>query len=65
MMRNKADKLTCPKCGSRKIAAVRYGKQAMTPALEAAIERGEIVLGGCGQQERPGWYCHQCQWRWN
>ena len=35
----------CPRCGSTKLAQILYGR----PTAEAmeAVERGEVVLGGC------------------
>lgn len=54
----------CPRCGSTQVAAIRYGKQAMTPELQLAIERGALVLGGCAQRDKPARHCNQCGHRW-
>lgn len=54
----------CPQCGGSNVASIRYGKQAMTPALEQVIARGEVVLGGCAREDRPNRHCNQCRHRW-
>ena len=60
------DGITCPKCGSDKIAEVIYGMPAFDEELEAKINAGEIVLHGCGITN--GWpphpyECRECRFR--
>ncbi|MBI5486441.1 MAG: hypothetical protein HY905_03825 [Deltaproteobacteria bacterium] len=40
--------------------------QSMQPLLDA-VQRGEVVLGGCcgdAKGNRPPWYCKACKSRW-
>lgn len=51
----------CPACGSRLVASILYGMRGYTPDLEADLEAGRIVLGGCCiTADDPKWQCTQC-----
>ena len=41
------DGIKCPKCGSKKVAAVLYGMPAYNDELQAKLDAGEVVLNGC------------------
>jgi hypothetical protein len=53
----------CPLCGSSKFVGILYGRP--TSAGMDAVERGELILGGCiimpGQ---PDWKCTTCGHEW-
>ena len=60
-MRIKRKPSICPNCGLKKIAKIFYGLPAYTPELEAGLERGEIILGGCCiSGDDPTWECSSC-----
>jgi hypothetical protein len=53
----------CPNCGSSKFREIRYGR-ATAETLDA-VDRGEIVLGGCLiMPDQPDWECASCEYRW-
>lgn len=52
----------CPACGSAQVAEIIYGLPAFSPDLEAALESGHAVLGGCCVTgDDPKWRCLECQ----
>lgn len=52
----------CPSCGSGRIATILYGLPAFSPELEADLDAGRIVLGGCCvTDDDPAWQCLDCQ----
>jgi ribosomal protein L37AE/L43A len=56
--------LLCPSCGDREPQRIAYGYPY--PEMWAAVERGEIVLGGCEiSVTSPNWYCRRCGDRWS
>ncbi len=58
-MENK--KPTCPKCNSKEVIPIIYGKPAKE--LIERAERGEVKLGGCvrGQMSH---FCKDCRHSW-
>jgi hypothetical protein len=51
----------CPKCGSARIATIRYGLPAFSEELEAKMKAGRITLGGCCiTEDDPVWQCADC-----
>jgi len=58
-------KKTCPSCNGKNIAKILWGLPADMDALEEALERKEIVLGGCNVTSHdPKWECTDCYHRW-
>ncbi|MFT5203460.1 MAG: hypothetical protein ACI9C1_002860 [Candidatus Aldehydirespiratoraceae bacterium] len=52
----------CPTCQRATIVPIAYGYPG--PEMWAAVDRGEIVLGGCVvTPENPSWECTACQQR--
>lgn len=49
----------CPDCSSRTACPIVYGEPPLS--LQGAVERGEIILGGCvlGDTD-PAWSCTEC-----
>jgi predicted RNA-binding Zn-ribbon protein involved in translation (DUF1610 family) len=54
----------CPECGSAKVADIIYGfPDVPTPEFREALDKGEIVLGGCVLDPDGGnarWRCVEC-----
>jgi hypothetical protein len=53
----------CPSCESEEVAKITHGY----PGLEMleALDRGEIVLGGCCvTEDDPEWHCKDCEYEW-
>lgn len=59
--------MQCPNCGKEDIIPITYGTPPLTGArLKQAIERQEIVLGGCYLcGDAPGYVCRSCQHRFD
>ena len=50
----------CPKCGG-KVARIFYGMPAFTEKLQADLDAGRVILGGCCLDDRgPTWQCTKC-----
>ncbi|MCQ2348423.1 MAG: hypothetical protein MJZ65_04460 [Paludibacteraceae bacterium] len=50
----------CPKCGG-KVARIFYGLPAYTEKLQADLDAGRVILGGCCRTEHdPTWQCTKC-----
>jgi hypothetical protein len=50
----------CPKCQSKKIVPIQYGKPTMATLDKS--EAGKLVLGGCCvNEESAKWYCLDCE----
>jgi hypothetical protein len=57
--------IECPWCGEVRGARVSFGFPAWNAELEAAMARGEVVLGGCIiDVASPGWRCGACRRSW-
>lgn len=51
----------CPKCGG-KVARIFYGMPAFTEKLQADLDAGRVILGGCCKTEHdPTWQCTKCE----
>lgn len=51
----------CPHCGG-KVASVLYGMPIYSEKLQADLDAGRIVLGGCEIcEENHQWECTQCE----
>ncbi len=49
----------CPSCGERRLVPIAYGYPG--PQMWEAVDRGEIVLGGCIiEPDNPQWRCLSC-----
>lgn len=60
-----SEQLKCPKCGSAKVAAIKYGLPAFDEELERELEAGRVVLGGCViTGDDPEWQCNECEHQW-
>ena len=58
-------KQTRPSCNGKNIAKIFWGLPEDTRSLEDALEKKEIVLGGCCvSQNDPKWECTDCYHRW-
>jgi hypothetical protein len=54
------DRPRCPSCGHAEVIPIAYGLPG--PEMQAAVERGEIALGGCiVSPENPNWRCTECE----
>lgn len=52
----------CPKCGSERIARILLGMPIFSEQLDADIQAGRIVLGGCEMNgDDPAWQCKECE----
>ncbi len=59
------NKRKCPNCQSTNHAEILWGLPAYMKSIEDALERKEIVLGGCCVTNHdPKWECNECQNRW-
>jgi hypothetical protein len=57
--------LNCPNCGKSSIAEIFWGYPANMESMEEALEKKEIVLGGCIVTDNdPKWECNDCSNRW-
>ena len=57
--------IECPWCGEVRGARISFGFPAWDADLEAAMARGEVVLGGCViDVASPGWQCGACSRSW-
>lgn len=55
----------CPNCDSENIAMILWGLPIGTPDLDKALEKHEVVLGGCCVSNNdPKWECNDCSFRW-
>jgi hypothetical protein len=58
-------KLKCPKCDSSSVAEILWGYYTDVNSLEDALEKKEIVLGGCCVTDNdPKWECNECSHQW-
>ena len=57
--------MKCPECNKTWIAEILWGYPADMKSLEEALEKKEIVLGGClVTNHDPRWACNNCHHRW-
>jgi len=56
---------TCPECKSKNVALIFWGYPGNTELYLKAIERKEIVNGGCIVTDHdPRWECNECNHTW-
>ena len=52
----------CPKCVSVRIARYLYGMPMFSDQLQADLDAGKIILGGCELTgDDPAWKCLECE----
>ena len=57
--------MNCPNCKNESIAEILWGYYEDTNALQKALKKKEITLGGCIVTEHdPKWECNVCYHRW-
>jgi len=57
--------MKCPKCRKSWVAEIFWGYPSHIESMEEAIEKKEIVLGGCYVTDNdPKWECNDCQHQW-
>jgi hypothetical protein len=57
--------LKCPACDSASVAEILWGYYTNVDSLEDALEKKEIVLGGCCVTDNdPKWKCNDCHHKW-
>lgn len=55
------DTIICPECGSRNVAKILWGLPLFRDELEAELDAGRIVLGGCDVSDFDAdWRCNVC-----
>ena len=53
--------VSCPNCGSLRIAELFWGMPADIAALKQSIDAGEIILAGCSYTATsPAYHCRAC-----
>jgi len=57
----------CPKCKSSNVADILFGLPNLTEKLQADLNKGRVVLGGCEIQEdfMPDFQCNKCAYQWD
>ena len=56
------DTITCPNCGSNKVAKVLYGISEIDEELQELIDSEKVLLGGCMILPNSfNYYCVNCQ----
>lgn len=54
---------TCPRCGSKRVVPVVYGRPSAMGKLKSLL--GRLQLGGCAvSDERPRFFCKRCKDGW-
>jgi len=57
--------MRCPECDSSSVAEILWGYPADMDRIKDALDKKEIVLGGCLVTEHdPKWECNECLTRW-
>jgi len=57
--------LNCPNCNKEWIAEILWGYPADLDTLQEALEKKEIILGGClVTNHDPRWECNDCHHKW-
>jgi hypothetical protein len=58
---NEGRQKACPSCGSTRVARILYGEPMGSASLEADLEAGRVVLGGClVADDSPRYRCADC-----
>ena len=62
MFKAKTRPRQCPQCRSKRIASILYGMPAFSAKLQADLDAGKVVLGGCCVTTLdPAWQCVECE----
>ena len=57
--------MNCPECGKSWVAEILWGYYVDVDSLEDALEKKEIVLGGCCVTNNdPKYECNNCNHQW-
>ena len=57
--------MNCPSCNSSSVAEILYGYYPNMDSIKEALDKKEIVLGGCVVTEHdPRLECNSCNHRW-
>ena len=57
--------MNCPNCKKESIAEIFYGYYPNMDSIKEALDKKEIVLGGCVVTDHdPKWECNGCMTRW-
>jgi hypothetical protein len=57
--------LKCPNCDKSWIAEILWGYPPKMDSMDEALEKKEIVLGGCIVTDNdPKWKCNNCNYKW-
>ena len=57
--------MKCPECSSSSIAKILWGYYEDVDSLDDALEKKEIVLGGCCVTDNdPKYECNDCGNQW-
>ncbi len=57
--------MNCPSCNSSSVAEILYGYYPNMDSIKEALEKNEIVLGGCVVTDHdPKWECNSCHHKW-
>ena len=57
--------MNCPNCNKEWIAEILWGYPADLDTLQEALEKKEIILGGClVTNHDPRWECNDCHHKW-
>ena len=57
--------IPCLACGAKGAARILYGLPLFSPELDALLDKGELVLGGCViSEDDPEWHCNSCGHDW-
>ena len=57
--------MKCPECSSSSVAKILWGYYEDVNSLDDALEKKEIVLGGCCVTDNdPKYKCNDCNHQW-
>ncbi len=61
MKKNNQNKPICPYCKSEDVAEYIWGEPCLDEDLFKAIDKGEVILGGCCVSNHdPQYHCNAC-----
>ncbi len=60
---------TCPKCGSKSIATIRWGLVSLDEILDKKYDEEKVFYGGCcipmdDEGNIPRYHCKDCEYQW-
>jgi len=57
--------MKCPQCNSTSVAEIIYGLYEITDDIEQAINKKQMILGGCIITDHDSkWNCNDCGKKW-